>query len=291
MNSTDLFPLETPIQEIHFEPISTKGNRLFMKRDDLIHPFVSGNKWRKLKYNVEEADRQEKKVIATFGGAYSNHLIATAAAAASLGLESIGYVRGEELGPISNVILRLCHEFGMELKFISRSEYNNKEEIASKLQGDDVYIVPEGGANEFGIMGCADILSDVEGFEHIVLAVGTGTTMRGLIRKTGFVAKVHGIAALQGADYLRETIGCESGNWQLHTDYSFGGFGKFDAEQMEFNRSFTKATGILLDPIYTGKMMRGLADLVKTNQITESRILCIHTGGLTGILSDKWLKC
>ncbi|MBI1306569.1 MAG: pyridoxal-phosphate dependent enzyme [Bacteroidetes bacterium] len=283
----EVFNLNTPIQKVEFSGFGTEVE-VFVKRDDMIHPFVSGNKWRKLKYNILEALESGKNTVRTYGGAYSNHLIATAVACAAYGLKSEGIVRGDELKETSNYVLRLCHEFGMELKFVSRSEYNLQE----KNPDPDVLVIPEGGANENGIRGCEEILNGVSGFDRVMVAVGTGTTLRGIARSSIGNTKIHGFAAMGNGEYLRAEIPeWDNSKNFLETRFSFGGFGKFDLEQLQFNRSFASETGILLDPVYTGKMFRGVSILIEAGEILpHERVLLIHTGGMTGVLSDKWLK-
>lgn len=283
---------ETPIQKINAQFFVKAGVHVFMKRDDLIHPFISGNKWRKLKYNILSFKKGEKACIITFGGAYSNHLIATAAACAMNGIPSVGIVRGDELNPTSNFVLRLCEEYGMRLEFVSRSHYKEKSELIKNYYQLNGHVIPEGGANDEGRRGCGEILSNYDRFDHVVVPVGTATTMTGLIQGSKGVSHIHGIAALVNALYLEDEVRRHTklNNWTLHKDYSYGGFGSLSAQQIEFNKTFTTETGILLDPIYTGKMMRALVELVKNGVIQKGqKVLCVHTGGFTGLLSEKWL--
>ncbi len=284
---------ETPIQKLSFSLYDGLGVDVLMKRDDLIHPFISGNKWRKLKYNLRQAKSDGKDTVLTFGGAYSNHLIATACACASNNFKSIGVVRGDELGVNANHVLRLCAEYGMELRFVSRSAYKDKDQLIQEFTQDHIYAVPEGGDNALGSLGCEEILpQDIE-IDHIVVPVGTGTTFVGLINAHGKRITIHGIAALNQAEYLIPKIekGTKNRNWILHTEYAFGGFGKFDQEQLQFNQRFASETGVLLDPVYTGKMMRSLPMLLEKEGVKPGqRILCVHTGGLTGVLTPQWLN-
>ncbi|MFT5723221.1 MAG: 1-aminocyclopropane-1-carboxylate deaminase [Bacteroidia bacterium] len=284
---------KTPIQSITNPFFSDSGVDVFMKRDDLIHPFVSGNKWRKLKYNLQYYQETKADRLVTFGGAYSNHLIATAAACATSGIPCLGVVRGEELSVHSNYVLRLCHEFGMELKFISRSTYAEKKALYDNYSQQGFYVIPEGGDNTLGRKGCQEIVEQYDTYDHIIVAVGTGTTFSGVIEGSKGLSQIHGICAVSGGGYLVESVkqNVSFDNWKLHTDYSFGGFGKFDGEQLVFNRQFTKASGILVDPIYTGKMLRALKDLMGIGEIKSGEsVLTIHSGGLTGLLSEKWLN-
>lgn len=289
-----MFRLSTPVEPVSTEFLRSGGVQVYLKRDDLIHPFVSGNKWRKLKYNIESVLQGMYTGVVTFGGAYSNHLIATACACASAGIPCIGLVRGDELNPTSNYVLRLCHEFGMELKFVSRQAYRDKEALAEDFSTRGYWVVPEGGANEEGVKGCEEILPEGnENWDHVVVAVGTATTFAGIIRSAEEQTVVHGIAALKGADYLMEMVSSytDKTNWRLHTNYAQGGFGKFDNDLLAFNKQFASETGVLLDPVYTGKMMWALYNLIKRGEIgVGQKVLCIHTGGMTGVLNADWLK-
>ncbi|MDO6676854.1 pyridoxal-phosphate dependent enzyme [Tenacibaculum sp. 1_MG-2023] len=303
-----LFQLEIPIpenQQIHLPILTTKGVELFIKREDTIHPFVSGNKFRKLKYNIAEAKRQGKETLLTFGGAFSNHIAATAAAGKMAGFKTIGIIRGDELGRdvtktlLQNETLRNASENGMQFKFITREAYRNKtsEEFINQLKKEfgDFYLVPEGGTNALAVKGCEEILTNEdEKFNYICCAVGTGGTISGLINSAENHQKVIGFPALKG-DFLVEEIkpyvkGCE--NWSLQTNYHFGGYGKYSEELIRFINEFKEQTGVLLDPVYTAKMLFGILDLVAKNMFPKnSKILAIHTGGLQGIAGvNKKLK-
>lgn len=282
---------DTPIEEVTTEFTQMHNISLFVKRDDQIHPFISGNKWRKLKYNLTPENVQDKVGVVTFGGAYSNHLVATACAAALRGIPCRGIVRGEELNSRSNFILRLCAEFGMKLEFVTREQYTQKETLYEDWKAQGFFVIPEGGDNRVGAKGCEEIVPQESFFDHVIVAVGTGTTMTGILNSVTQGTRVHGIAALKGAEYLKDRIAenTQHSNWILHTQYAGGGFGKFSEEQLRFNQKFTSETGVLLDPIYTGKMMSALYALVENKSIEKgSRVLAIHTGGLTGVLTDKW---
>ncbi|AZJ36815.1 1-aminocyclopropane-1-carboxylate deaminase/D-cysteine desulfhydrase [Tenacibaculum singaporense] len=295
-----LFQLEIPTpenQQIQLPVLTTKGIELFVKREDTIHPFVSGNKFRKLKYNIEEAEQQEKEVLLTFGGAFSNHIAATAAAGKIAGFKTIGIIRGDELGKdvtktlSQNETLRNAYENGMQFKFITREAYRNKtsEAFINQLKKEfgDFYLVPEGGTNALAVQGCEEILTNEdEKFNYICCAVGTGGTISGLINSAKKHQKVIGFPALKG-DFLVDEIqpyvkGSE--NWSLQTDYHFGGYGKYNEELIRFINEFKEQTTILLDPIYTGKMLFGILDLVAKGAFpVGSKLLAIHTGGLQGI--------
>ncbi len=285
--------LDTPVQQIHTEFIRSSKVEVFMKRDDLIHPFISGNKWRKLKYNIEAFKSQDKKMIVTFGGAFSNHLIATAAACAQQSISCLGIVRGDELNRNSNYVLRLCEEFGMKLQFVSRDEYRDKGLLEEKWKEKDCFVIPEGGDNENGRRGCEEIVPAYTSYDHVVVSVGTGTTFSGIIQASNGCSHIHGMSAVGNGAYLNSVVNdyVQHSNWTLHTNYAYGGFGKCDKEQSDFNTRFTRETGILLDPVYTGKMIRGLYHMIEVGEIKSGeRVLCIHTGGLTGLLSERWLN-
>ncbi|MDP2542785.1 1-aminocyclopropane-1-carboxylate deaminase [Tenacibaculum discolor] len=295
-----LFQLEIPIPEneqIHLPILKTKGVELFVKREDTIHPFVSGNKFRKLKYNIEEAKRQEKDTLLTFGGAFSNHIAATASAGKIAGFKTIGIIRGDELGKdlvktlSQNETLRNAYENGMQFKFVTRETYRNKtsEEFINELKNEfgNFYLVPEGGTNALAVQGCEEILTNEdEKFDYICCAVGTGGTISGLINSAKKHQKIIGFPALKG-DFLVDEIKSfinKNEYWSLQNKYHFGGYGKYTEELIRFINEFKEQTGILLDPIYTGKMLFGILDLVAKDTFPKnSKILVIHTGGLQGI--------
>lgn len=269
-----------------------KGIHLYLKREDTIHPFISGNKYRKLKYNLLEAKKQGKETLLTFGGAFSNHIAAAAYAGHEQGIKTIGVIRGEELSNKwqDNPTLQLAHEHGMQFHFVSRSAYRLKNELSFiqklKEKFGDFYLLPEGGTNALAVKGCAEILTDADAqFNYICSAVGTGGTVVGLINAAQPHQTVLGFPALKG-DFLSEEI-CtfvHNDRWKLVTDYHFGGYAKVDQQLIEFINLFRRETGIPLDPIYTGKMLFGIFDLIKQDVFEPgTQILAIHTGGLQGI--------
>ncbi len=272
------------------------GVSLHLKREDLLHPNISGNKFRKLKYNLMEAKRQEKTKLLTFGGAFSNHLAATAAAGKEFDFATIGIVRGEELGEnldktlSGNPTLEFAISCGMKLHFISREAYRekNSEKILNELKHKfgDFYLIPEGGTNPLAIKGCEEILSEEDKlFDYICCPVGTGGTMAGLIKSSLPHQKVLGFSVLKG-NFLSLEIKkiVKKNNWEIITNCHFGGYGKVTDELVEFINGFRKENGILLDPIYTGKMMFGIFALLKAGFFKENtRILAVHTGGIQGI--------
>jgi len=274
---------------------------LFIKREDTLHAFVSGNKYRKLKYNLLEADKLGYKTLLTFGGAYSNHIAAVASAGALLGFKTIGIIRGEELGSEihNNPTLRFAKQNGMQFKFVSRADYKNKTSTEFleylKVEFGHFYLIPEGGTNHLAIKGCEEILSNSDKhFDYICCAVGTGGTISGLINCSKPSQQVLGFPALKG-DFLKEDISkfAKQNNWKLITDYHFGGYAKINKELVSFINQFKDVNSIPLDPVYTGKMIYGIFDLIEKKQFPKgSKILAIHTGGLQGIqgMNDKLKK-
>lgn len=274
---------------------------MVIKREDLIHPFVSGNKFRKLKYNLLQAKTKNKDTLLTFGGAFSNHIAAVAAAGNEQGFKTIGIIRGEELknGFGDNPTLNFAAECGMQFDFIARDEYSKKTEqnFISQLNAKwgDFYLIPEGGTNSFAVLGCEEILNEDDAeFDFICCCVGTGGTIAGIINSAKPHQKIIGFPALRG-DFLKEEIRkfAINENWELCPEYHFGGYAKTAPELIDFMNSFFKQTGIPLDPIYTGKMVYGVIDLIAKNYFPlSSKILMIHTGGLQGIegMNIKLLK-
>lgn len=269
-----------------------KGISVVIKREDLIHPFVSGNKYRKLKYNLRQAKAEKQTTLLTFGGAFSNHIAAVAYAGKENGFETIGVIRGEELATKieSNPTLKFAQECGMQFEFVSREAYRLKTEAFFLKQLEhkfgSFYLVPEGGTNALAIQGCEEILTEEDAvFDYIGCAIGTGGTISGIINSTLSHQKVLGFPALKG-DFLQEEIRnfVQNENWELISDYHFGGYGKVNAELIDYINRFLEETQIPLDPVYTGKMVFGIMDLIEKNYFPENtKILVIHTGGLQGI--------
>jgi 1-aminocyclopropane-1-carboxylate deaminase len=281
--------LEVITQEIQVDNASVK---LFIRREDLIHPFVSGNKFRKLKYNLLQAKKEKHHTLLTFGGAFSNHIAATAFAGKENGFQTIGIIRGEELETKikENPTLQFAQDCGMKFEFVSREAYRQKEseDFVSKLKEKygSFYLVPEGGTNEFAITGCEEILIPADSeYDYVCCAVGTGGTISGVINSSFEGQKILGFPALKGG-FLQKDIRnfAKKDNFSLITHYHFGGYGKVTNELIEFINSFYKTNKIPLDPIYTGKMVFGVIDLIQKNYFPSgSKILLIHTGGLQGV--------
>lgn len=273
------------------------GIKLFLKREDLLHPEISGNKFRKLKYNLIAAHEQQYNTLLTFGGAYSNHIAAVAAAGREFGFNTIGIIRGEELATnyADNHTLNTAQANGMQLHFISRAAYRHKNapDFIAQLreQFGDFFLIPEGGTNQLAIQGCEEILTeqDKQYFDYIGCAVGTGGTIAGIINTAAPHQQVLGFPALKG-DFLQQDIQpwTTRQNWQLMPDYHFGGYAKITPELMGFVAQFEQDTGIEIEPIYTGKMLFGILDLIAKGFFpANSKILAIHTGGLQGKASMK----
>lgn len=273
------------------------GVEIFLKREDLLHPEISGNKFRKLKYNFLSAREKNFSQILTFGGAYSNHIAATAAAGKLFGIKTIGVIRGEELG--TNVVKTLAENptlaaaatAGMELEFLPRKLYREKSsaEVQNLLEAKfgSFYLVPEGGTNDLAVKGCEEILSEAEKetFDVVCCAVGTGGTVSGVINSSAENQAVLGFPALKG-EFLEQEIRRYSAkkNWELITKFHFGGYAKVNRELIAFINSFKEDFGIQLDPVYTGKMMFGIFELAEKGYFQQNtRILAIHTGGLQGV--------
>lgn len=273
-------------------PIQNTSLSLAIKREDLIHPFISGNKYRKLKFNLKRAEEIDSKVLLTFGGAYSNHIAAVAAAGKEYGFATVGIIRGEELKFQNklNPTLEFSKNCGMHLKYVSREDYRFKttDGFIDKLREEfgDFYLIPEGGTNDLAVKGCEEILQPEDSeYNYICCSIGTGGTISGLINASKEYQRILGFPALKG-DFLQEDIRkfANRENWQLITDYHFGGYGKIKPELITFINRFKRDYNIPLDPIYTGKMMFGLFDLIEKGFFPKgSKILAIHTGGLQGV--------
>ena len=288
------FEIFSPVQQIQNKLFDEKGIKVFIKRDDLIHPIVSGNKWRKLKYLLKQAQAEDKTHLVTFGGAYSNHLLATASSAAKFGFKSTGYVRGEE---VDNDILFLCRLHGMNLIFVDRDSYRDKPTLFNKhFTGDNkAFFIDEGGASHLAAKGCSEMVDEfTETYDHILCACGTGTTAAGIINgiyNHQLAMQFHGVPVLKDGGFLKNDIDkflTTPINYQLHTEYHFGGYGKTTDELISFIKQFVASTGILIEPVYTGKMFYALYDLIEKNHFKPgSRVLAIHTGGIWGLLGMK----
>lgn len=301
-----LTPKDAPVQLLKHPLFDQHDVQVMIKREDLLHPDVSGNKWRKLKYNLAKAGEKGFDRILTFGGAYSNHLYATAAACHSLGFESIGVVRGEQHIPL-NETLSFAARKGMHLHYVSREDYRNKDTqtFIKELEREygAICVIPEGGANRWGVSGCMEILPDVdEPFDVVTVPCGTGSTLAGMVLSLEDGQKAIGFSALKGGSFLADEVEKHlcvmlDDSWlspdvknayRIEDRYHFGGYGKYSDELMHFIATFRKDFDILLDPIYTGKMAFGLFELIKSGHFApKTKILMIHTGGLQGWMGFK----
>ena len=316
MNLDILNITPSPIQLLADTLFDRFGVRVYVKRDDLIHPSVQGNKWRKLKYNLMKIKELNIPTLLTFGGAFSNHIHATAAASQLFGINTIGIIRGERTIPLSNTLI-FAENHGMKLHFVSRKEYKNKTALTDALNDKfgDVYVLPEGGTNDLAVVGSKEIVIEINQqiFPHpdfLAVACGTGGTIAGMIKaadekqtvvgfavlKGNFLHKdVSNILNLKGDTIIFENKNDESlkksdisshshSNWLINNDYHFGGYAKSSPELIEFINHFKAQHGIPLDPVYTGKMFFGLFDLIKKGYFPRgSTIVAVHTGGLQGI--------
>jgi 1-aminocyclopropane-1-carboxylate deaminase len=298
---TDLFDTTPSIlQELLIPDFTKRGIKLFVKRDDLIHKDVSGNKWRKLKYNLLQVAQGKYDGIFTFGGAYSNHLVATASVANKAGIPVIGFVRGEELNPNSNETLQKCHQLGMKLIFLTREEYgmrNDKQYIDEiKMEYPNYYFVPEGGGNYLGMVGCQEIWNELpKDINHLFVAQGTTTTSCGLLLGKPSNTKLHVVPVLKGFDVegtmmhqLRWFVFQDEFPNDLmedvivHPNYHFGGYGKYSEELLMFIKEIYTKHQLPLDPVYTGKAFFALLEELKNPQFDNTSIVFVHTGGLQG---------
>ncbi|GHE32570.1 1-aminocyclopropane-1-carboxylate deaminase/D-cysteine desulfhydrase [Sphingobacterium griseoflavum] len=286
------FDFYSPEEEISHPLYRQKKVQVFIKRDDLIHPYLSGNKWRKLKYPLQEARRQGKQRLITFGGAWSNHLLATACAGAKFGFQTFGFVRGEA---VENPVLKLCSLFGMRLLFVDRTGYRDKRGLFDQHFADDheAFFIDEGGYSTLAAKGCSEMISELEkSYDHICCASGTGATAAGLlqgIQQAQLTTQLQVVPVLKGGQFIQKAI-ADLGvsldhRLTLQLDYHFGGYAKTTPELIAFVKAFTQRTGILIEPTYTGKLCFALHDMLQKDLIDPGqRILLVHTGGLTGLL-------
>lgn len=284
---------DSAIQNVYCD--KTRHISVDIKREDQIHPLVSGNKFRKLKYNIKQAFSEKNHTILTYGGAFSNHIAATATAANICGLKSIGVIRGEELkhkleeNPNHNPTLSCAQQQDMQLHFISRKDYKKKDNMfeIKKLQQrfGSFYRIPEGGTNALAVKGCEEILSASDKkYDVIACCVGTGGTLAGIINSTCKHQHVYGFSALKNHNHAEIKQWVKRDNWTIFQDNNFGGYAKTNPQLIEFINSFYRCTSIKLDPIYTGKMLYQLFKMIEQNHFkNNTKILVIHTGGLQGI--------
>lgn len=293
-------PMPSPhplLQELSEPVVAARGVRLLLWRDDLAHPELPGNKARKLKYNLAAARQQGQRTLLTFGGAYSNHIAAVAAAGRLFGFRTIGLIRGD--APMSGVALNptlaRAAADGMALHYLDRSTYRRRNEpeflVEVRAQYGPAYVLPEGGTNALALPGCAELVAEIRqhvAFDALAVAVGSGGTLAGLLTGLAGAEQVVGVAALKNGGFLRaevdaltqEATGRQYGNYSLQTDYHFGGYAKYSAELLAFIGQFRQRHGVLLDPVYTGKLLYGVLDLIARGYFAPgSTVVAIHTGG------------
>ena len=296
----------SPLQKLQ-SPFLDKANvQLFVKRDDLIHPQFGGNKWRKLKYNLQHATNKNFDTLLTFGGAWSNHIYATAAAGKHFGFNTIGLIRGEKHAPL-NTTLSFAEECGMQLHYIDRKQYRQKNDASFQKkiieQFGNVYILPEGGSNSLAIRGCEEIIQEVNSqinkpFDVICCASGTGATLAGMISAIEAEEPIPkkfaiGFSVLKNGEFLTTEVNnflnngvadhLLSDNWRIETNFHFGGYAKINDELIQFMRDFQAQYNIALDAVYTAKMFYGLFALIKSNAFKPgSVIVAVHSGGIQG---------
>ena len=287
MDILDHLTIPSPLHQVRTAWSAAAAIELYIKRDDLIHPIISGNKWRKLSGILSHYDKTTYREIITFGGAFSNHLVATAASCAILKIPCTGIIRGEEPKQL-NGVLKLCKMYGMRLSFVTREEYK----VHNRQLGvhEEKLFIPEGGACEQGTKGCFEILNeiDLKGISKVFVACGTGTTLAGMSKfmdSINYDTQLYGIQVLKGNGYiakvLHDTYGID--RVKIYDEFHGGGYANTSPELMDFIKEFTAETGILLDPIYTGKMMLAIKKLCISGDIKQGdKVIAIHTGGLTG---------
>jgi len=292
-NSFDLKP--APLQQLRSRLLDNTGIELLVKREDLIDPELGGNKWHKLRHNLQAARRQGCDTLLTFGGAYSNHIHATAAAGKRFGFKTIGIIRGEARTSL-NPTLSFARHCGMRLQYLDRRTYREKNTSAVlqqlRRQFGDFYLVPEGGNNALAIQGCREMVQAIDQpFDYICCACGTGTTLAGISLGLNAGQEAVGFAVLKGGEFLRDEIlrmralndESDNGLWRLETDYHFGGYAKINSTLIEFMVNFKNEFGFELDAVYTAKLFYGLFELIKRGSFRAgSRIIALHSGGLQG---------
>lgn len=296
----DALQRPSPITRLNEPLLAEKNIQLFIKRDELIHPVIQGNKWRKLKYNLLAAAQQSADTLLSFGGPYSNHLHALAAAGQLFNFKTIGIVRGERPQTLSPSLQDMQH-WGMQLEFISRADYRKREsdEFIQQLrkQFGAFYLIPEGGNNTAGRYGCGELLDELDqAYDVICCEVGSGTQFSALVSQhgvssqatqqthyLGFVVMKNPTLFQQLADYFKQQQ-VPYNNWSLNHDYHFGGFARANDTLHRFIHQFKQRHGIQLEPVYSGKMLYGIYQLIEQDYFNPgSRILAIHGGGLQGL--------
>lgn len=279
-----IIQIPTPLEKIEEDLFEDKGVEVYVKRDDLTHPLLSGNKFRKLKYNLLEAERQGIKRLLTFGGAYSNHLSAFAFACRTFGFRGEAVVRGEELHAGSSPTLAFVHSQGVKLTFVSREAYRSKQVHVE----EGCFVIPEGGSNRLAVKGVAELVAEIGPADYLLTACGTGGTLAGLLAGASADTRVLGVSVLKNGGFLEEEVAKLLSRpfpqeAKLLPDYHFGGYARWTAHLAEFIRGFEAKHGIRLEQVYTGKMVYAFYDLLRRDFFRPgSRVVLLHTGGLQG---------
>jgi len=289
--------LPSPLEYLADDRLRAAEVEVWLKRDDLIHPEVTGNKWRKLKYNLAAAEVAGQRTLLTFGGAYSNHIRATAAAGCCFGFSTIGVIRGEEHRPL-NPSLTFAVERGMNLCYLNRTDYRRKTETdvidGLRRRFGSFYLLPEGGSNELAVRGCTEIVDEISaGFDVICCPCGTGATLAGIAARLGPGPgpapgqRAIGFSVLKGGSFLsrdiadlqQRTFGRRTSNWRVETGFHFGGYARRNAELDDFIDDFSRRHGMVLDWVYTAKMMYGIFALARENAFQPgTRVVALITG-------------
>ncbi len=285
-----------PTQQINSAIAHRAGVELSVLRLDLMHPLVNGNKWFKLKYNLLEAKQKNFTTLLTFGGAYSNHIFATAATGNLLGFRTIGVIRGEEKLPL-NPTLSFAVEQGMQLVYLNRETYRqrNTPQLQQDLQQrfGEVFVIPEGGSNDLGVRGCTEIINQAAAYDTVCVACGTGTTVAGIVHSLHLGQRAIAFPVLKNGEFLTpeienllKNLSTPQASWELICNYHFGGYAKVNNELRLFSQQFQQEHGVPLDYVYTAKMFYGVMDLLQQGFFPPGdRLLLIHTGGLQGNIS------
>jgi 1-aminocyclopropane-1-carboxylate deaminase len=278
------------IQNIN-HPLAKKNNVVWdIQREDFNHPYISGNKFRKLKYNIQHCIQNKIHHCATFGGPHSNHIAAFAYACKKFNINGVGFIHGEHIKYLSPTLI-FANEMGLKLIYLSSSDYKSKN-IPKEFS--HYFVIPEGGANELGLKGTKEILNHQVPYDYIFTPLGTGNTLTGLILSSKNTEKIIGVSSLKGAENIQFEIlknlqnhNYYLKNWEILNNYHMGGYAKFHPEIVRIYNFYLKNYNIELDPIYTCKMMFAIEDLLLKKQINNCKILCIHTGGLQGVTGFK----
>lgn len=296
-----ILTLPSPLQKLDDALFTKNGIDVFVKRDDLIHPEISGNKWRKLKYNLLDAQNQRVRQIITFGGAYSNHIYATAAAGKYFGFETLGIIRGDELNENSSETLRFASNCGMKLQFVTRTEYREMRENSVSNSLHDAFIhsklIPEGGTTPLALGGVGEMVDEIfeqlgSAPDYILCPVGTAGTISGIIAKTSTQTKVIGVCVLKNGQYLLNEISNLTSDLSVELNQNFeilwnehhGGYAKKTPELIDFVSKFNDEHDFEIEPIYSGKMFFSFYKYFLSMVEPNSKVVLIHTGGLRELI-------